>query len=381
MLRVVLSVVLASSAAFAQNVISAKAGLVNYHDGEVTVGGEPIQNKPSQFTSLKVGQELRTGEGRAEVLLTPGVFLRIGENSAVRMISNSLTDPKVALITGSALVQAMDVAKDTPITVIYGDRAALLSKTGIYRFDASESAASLRVYEGEAKVGEMDVKKGREMALTGNGDSKEIAKFDTKDTDELYRWASRRDQYISMANVSAAKSTTSSTGCGAAITPASYPVNGTYGGVGGYAGRFASAGNPNSNNGGYYGQQGGWRFNSCYGMYTYVPYNGIYQSPFGWSYFSPSQVVYLYNPNNYPRGGGNAVANTGNLGHGATHGSGVSGFPTASYPSAAPNPSGQGVGYSSGNSAPAGAAAGGSHHTAPAGGGGGAGLGSGRGPK
>ena len=57
--------------------------------------------------------------------------------------------------------------------------------------------------------------------------------------------------------------------------------------------------------GGYFGQRGGWRYNPCFGMYTYVPYNGIFVSPFGWNYFSPSQVVYLYNPQYYSRGVGN----------------------------------------------------------------------------
>jgi len=348
MLRLVLWATLATTAAFAQNVISAKAGLVNYHDGDVQVAGEQIQSKPSQFTSLKIGQELRTGEGRAELLLTPGVFMRVGENSAVRMISNSLTEPKVALIQGSALVQAADVAKDAPITVTYGDRAVLLSKAGIYRFDASDAGASIRVYEGEARAGEVDVKRGRELSLTGSGDTKEIAKFDTKDTDELYRWASRRDQYIAMANVSAAKSAASTGGvssCAGSYSSAAFSISRPYGNYGYGISPAAAYGGY----GGYYGQQGGWRYNPCYGMFTYVPYNGIYMSPFGWQYYSPTRVVYLYNPMNYSRGNGAAhLPSNASFGHGG----GFSNLPT-SYPSQFP--SGQGVGYQGGNSVPTGA--------------------------
>ncbi len=341
MLRVVLTVILGSSAAFAQNVISAKAGLVNYHDGDVQIGGEPVVSKPSTFTSIKAGQELRTGEGRVEVLLTPGVFLRMGENSAFRMISNSLSDPKIALIAGSALIQAMDVAKDTPITVVYGDRAVLLAKSGIYRFDVTSEVASLRVYEGDAKVGDVDVKRGREIALSGNGETREIAKFDTKDTDELYRWASRRDQYIAMANVSAAKSAGSfdnSGTCGSSFGTG-YGNASWLRGVG-----FASAGNTGTN-GTYSGNQGGWRYNPCYGMYTYLPRNGIYTSPFGWNYFSPRQVVYVYNPR--LNGGGLGGGNSGFVGHGGTRGGGL---PPMSAPT------GPGVGSAPGNAIPAGAA-------------------------
>ena len=46
---------------------------------------------------------LFTKDGRAEILLTPGVFLRLGDNSSVKMISSSLTETQAALTRGQAL--------------------------------------------------------------------------------------------------------------------------------------------------------------------------------------------------------------------------------------------------------------------------------------
>ena len=67
--------------AFAQNAISAKAGLVQVADGEVFVNDKAVENKIAQFTDLKSKDILTTGEGRAEVLLTPGAFLRMTDAS------------------------------------------------------------------------------------------------------------------------------------------------------------------------------------------------------------------------------------------------------------------------------------------------------------
>src|SRR5687767_14648092 len=99
-----LAVVLAASA-IAQNVISARSGMIHYTEGTVTLAGKPVTTTIAEFPEIKVGEELRTELGRAEVLLSPGVFLRVAENSAVRMVNNRLEDTKVELIAGSALLE------------------------------------------------------------------------------------------------------------------------------------------------------------------------------------------------------------------------------------------------------------------------------------
>ena len=99
-----LCVVLGSVPAGAQSVISAHSGTIHYIEGDVTIDGNGLHPKFAEFPEVKSGQVLATDEGRAEVLLTPGVFLRLAEKSSVRMLSNALADTRIAVIFGSVLI-------------------------------------------------------------------------------------------------------------------------------------------------------------------------------------------------------------------------------------------------------------------------------------
>src|ERR1700683_1079843 len=71
------SVVLAgASCAWGQSVISAQSGMIHYVEGKVLLEGQPVDPKFGEFPAVKNNQVLETTEGRAEILLTPGVFLR-----------------------------------------------------------------------------------------------------------------------------------------------------------------------------------------------------------------------------------------------------------------------------------------------------------------
>ena len=71
-----LSVLLgAALPAAAQSVVSTHAGVVHYFEGVVSIGGVPLQPQFGRFPEMAEGSELRTAEGRAEVLLGPGVIL------------------------------------------------------------------------------------------------------------------------------------------------------------------------------------------------------------------------------------------------------------------------------------------------------------------
>src|ERR1700675_5152630 len=88
----------------AQSVISTHSGVIHFFEGAVYLGDQPLESHLGRFPSVPQGAELRTAEGRAEVLLTPGVFLRLGEQSAIRMVANDLADTQVELRAGSAIV-------------------------------------------------------------------------------------------------------------------------------------------------------------------------------------------------------------------------------------------------------------------------------------
>jgi hypothetical protein len=265
-LSLALTVVLSSSA-WAQSVISAHSGVIQYVEGQVTLDDHQIQQKFAEFPDVKEGQTLAAQDGRAEVLLTPGVFLRLAENSSFQMVSNKLSNTKVEVLSGSAMIEVSELLKDNAITVQFHGAQIELLKKGLYRVD-SEDPARLRVYEGDAHITSgsetLTAGRGREVEI---GTTLEARNFDTKRTDAFYRWSERRDEYVAQANLVAAKTASSS-----------YYDNGT--GLG--FGATSTA--------------GAWAYNPWYGMFTFVPGSGMYMSPFGYSYYSPMTVGYFYGP-------------------------------------------------------------------------------------
>jgi hypothetical protein len=267
-LLVLLALILCAMSASAQYVVSAHSGLLNKVEGQVNLEGKSVEPKFGEFPEMKNGQTLATEDGRAEVLLTPGAFLRVNENSSFQMINNKLADTRVKVLTGTALLELAEILPQNGITLLYGDTSITILKKGLYRIDC-EPTPRLRVYDGEARVSLGDdslvAKRGREVAL---GAVLSASNFDPKVTDEFYRWASRRSEDIAQANVSSAKA-----------------ANG-----------FTSS---------------SWSYNPWFGLYTYIPYNGIYWSPFGYGYYSPYAVNYLYNyPGYYNNGLGGGSRGT-----------------------------------------------------------------------
>jgi hypothetical protein len=136
--------------AWSQSVISVYSGVIHLAEGSVYLDNRPVEQKPGRFEEIKPGSELRLEDGRAEVLLTPGVFLRLGEGSAIRMVSNVLADTRVDLLQGPAIVDAAEPTPQTSVTVIVGDVQIRVRKAGRYRFNSSPS--ELRVSDGDADV-------------------------------------------------------------------------------------------------------------------------------------------------------------------------------------------------------------------------------------
>src|SRR5215475_5744633 len=61
---------------------NAVPGTLNYVEGQASIGNEALNTKSVGAAELEPGQTLATENGRAEVLLTPGIFLRLGDNSS-----------------------------------------------------------------------------------------------------------------------------------------------------------------------------------------------------------------------------------------------------------------------------------------------------------
>ena len=80
--------------ASAQMVVSAKSGVVNYTEGQVLLNGRAVESSITKYPEMKEDAVLRTEAGRVEVLLTPGVILRMGENTTLKLITNRLVDTR-----------------------------------------------------------------------------------------------------------------------------------------------------------------------------------------------------------------------------------------------------------------------------------------------
>ena len=279
-----------AAAAFAQDVISARAGMIQHIEGSVEIDGKtlamPSREKMfSQFPEVKKGSVLSTTEGRAEILLTPGVTMRLGENSSFKMIDSDLSDTKVELQTGAAIVEVLEMLKDTRVNLTAGQASISFRKAGTYKIHASD-APELMVYDGQAEVTIAGQKK---TAKKGNVQSLENSlaarKFDTEKGDSLLRWSLRRSGYMAMANVSAASSVRSS-------------------------GMMRGMGRG----------MGGWSWNPHYMMYTYLPYSGMFCNAYiGSCYYSPSHVYQAFYAPPVQTGGGAASSagmNSGNTSYG-----------------------------------------------------------------
>jgi hypothetical protein len=232
-------------------------GTLNYVEGQASMGGQTLDSHAVGNANLQNGQVLETGNGKAEILLTPGVYLRVGNNSSVKMISNSLTNTEVRIHHGEAMVEVDELYHENNLRISQPGADTKLVKTGLYDFDTNSGA--VRVFDGKAVVTADDhditVKKNHELAF--NNPKLKASGFDKNQitkNDDLYRWSSLRSEYLSEANVNAAQM---------------YFVNGWYG--------------P-----GWWGP--GWYWDPWFDGFTFLPASGFFYNPFGWGFYSPLMV-------------------------------------------------------------------------------------------
>ena len=191
----------------AQSVISAHAGVVNYSEGTVRIDGQPIEQKLGKFSNIPEGSTLTTEDGRAEVLLTPGVFLRMGDKSSIRMLSTSLSNARVEFLDGSAIVESAEAPAETAVTMVYKDYQVNLPKQAVVRFDTSPARLSVTKGNVEASLhGEStSVKEGQSLDL--DGILLMALNREAPAADALDEWAEQRDGTIEADNDAANKTT------------------------------------------------------------------------------------------------------------------------------------------------------------------------------
>jgi hypothetical protein len=178
-------------------------GTLNYIQGSANLAGKPLNNQSVGRTQMSQGQVLRTQNGKAEVLLTPGVFLRVDNRSSVKMISPNLTNTRVALQQGEIGIEVDEIHPQNDLQIVDNGVTTQLLKRGFYEFIASQP--KVLVFSGEAQVETaagtaQKVKKHHEMALLAGAQARPH-RFNAKDAqDNLYNWSKLRSQYLAEAN-------------------------------------------------------------------------------------------------------------------------------------------------------------------------------------
>ncbi|HEV2275827.1 MAG TPA: hypothetical protein VGR96_16770 [Acidobacteriaceae bacterium] len=241
----------------------ARPGTLNYVEGSVSLADKPVTSKSIGSAELEPGQVLSTGQGKAELLLTPGVFLRLDDNSAVKMLSPDLTFTQLALERGRATVEVDEIYSQNDVQIVNGGVSTQLLKTGLYEFDANNKTAM--VFKGKAAVHEDDnqwvVLKGHHELQLASGETTKPETFNTHAAQgELYDWSNLRSQYLSEENPQ---------------------IAGQYAGAAGFA--------------------PGWYWDPFAFDYGFIGADPFW-SPFGWGFYPPGYFGGMYGGGFY--GGG-----------------------------------------------------------------------------
>jgi hypothetical protein len=304
-------------------VISAKAGGINAITGGASVHskGETDWQQLMITDDLQAGDRVRTSnDGRVEILLNPGSYLRVGGNSEVELSDNTLANLEVRLLRGTAIVEAtgadgveLNISISTPHTKL------AIVRQGLYRLNVvPDDATELIVRKGRVILSDTHTKvKGGNKVVFSATAGVSVAKLTKEEKkaaekSDVDAWSKQRAETLAKAN---------SRITGRMMTSA-----------------FASLGgfDPWRRN-----SFGFWFYNRGLGCYTFLPLFYGFGSPYGSIY---STTIYgTYYPGGwnggYPRNntssttsGSNGGSNSGN-----TSGSGSSGGGTYHPPTRTPS--------------------------------------------
>ena len=317
-----IAVVSLSASTFAQDplptrdrfVISARAGGVNAVSGRATVR----MHGKTEWELLTIKEDLGTGDtvktgtdGRVEMLLNPGSYLRVGENSEFELANDSLDNLEIRLVRGTAIVEAtggddsqMQINISTPHTKI------AIVRRGLYRLNVVPGDnTELIVRKGRVMLDKTKIGGGNKVVF--NSDTFLVAKLQKTDkqrVDNLDSWSKERSDTVAQANKKIRHREMSA-------LMASMRDRWLY---------SMSASSP-----------GFWYFSSRYNCYTFVPYFMGWGSPYGSNYSMAFFPGYYCGGcrlrdfrNNYPSGGPSLAGGNGGGSIGTRPG-GVSPTPVA----------------------------------------------------
>jgi len=261
---------------FAQYTISLHSGSIQYSTGTVLIDDQPFQKTVTNAPIVKKGERLTTGaDGVAEVLLTPGVFVRMLGSSSLRMDEVVLSDTRVAVLQGSMMVECAEMIKGNSIVFTLAGQTVEIRKPGLFRIEAEPPLVA--VVHGEVFVtGSLNatVTAGKQLALDSAVASLQKSPLSK---DDLYQFSEARSADSAYASNVAS--------------------NGLF-----------SAGSTCMGS--------TWYWMNSVGMYSYIPC-GSYTSPFGYPFFGMN-YGYLYDGLPYYYAPPSQVLGGGGFGYGPT---------------------------------------------------------------
>ena len=246
--------------ALGQYVISAKAGGVNFVSGKVTVTRRSgTSGLLLQGDEIQIGDRITTGEdGKAEVLLNPGSYLRVGPNTSFDFASTDLEDLRVNLRTGSAVFEII-ATDEFKVTIKMPQSDVQLTNSGVFRIDVqADGTAKLSVFKGKAYVGpasRTEVGSGR-TATVGRGGGVSVAKFDRDTDDPLDIWSKDRAKELTRLNAKLERDSL----------------------------RNSLLTSFNNRGWNLYNSFGLWVFDPRFGRFLFLPFGYGWSSPYGWDY-------------------------------------------------------------------------------------------------
>lgn len=179
-------------------VISAKAGGVNQIVGDVSIQLAGGQSRTLlKNDNVGVGERVTTGtNGKVEILLNPGSYVRIGGDSEFEFISTDLENMSLKVHKGAAIFEVF-ASNDFLVTVAGPHSKFVVVDSGVFRLDVSEQESTFSVRKGRARVGDIngELLKGGRESFGGDGQFK-VAKFDRDETDSLDDWSKARSKEL-----------------------------------------------------------------------------------------------------------------------------------------------------------------------------------------
>lgn len=184
-------------------VISAKAGGVNYVEGKVAIARKDGKSGLLlKDDSIEIGDKISTGaDGKAEILLNPGSFARLAENSKFEFVTTDLDNLKLKLSGGSGIFEVY-ADDDFKVSIDLPDADFELTVSGVYRIDVlADGSGKISVWKGKylAGVEKTEVKAGR-IAIVKGKNASAIAKFDRDNKDAFDVWSQLRAKEASAIN-------------------------------------------------------------------------------------------------------------------------------------------------------------------------------------